>query len=1217
MASKNTEKSIIKLALEYYIDGNSLASAMQKAEQKYAESHKRTARLTKQEQAKLFKELKDQSKAADVQVNRSRVEEHLKASRKIQAKEKADRKKRIEQEAAIDKQISDKRKNSFLGGFDNFGKKLGTISSYGGAITIINAVREAAQFLIKKSIELESAFNDLAVKSGYTNREMASVSKTVLDVAQSTKFSTLEIVGAATALGKLGFEAEEVKQILPSLANVAGATGESLQATAEILGKVINAYGFSADQAGVISDRLVDTFNNSALNLERFNTAFSYVGSAAASTGTSFNELTSAMAILSDRGITASKIGTGLRNVFTKLGTEGDSLRDILQRISDAHLSFYEVAELVGRRAANQLFIMADSLDEFDANVARSLDDYGSAARAAAQQMDTFQAKLDIMINTFTNWVAPEFDPNDVWKNSINESINLMDLFNILLSEDNVTPFLKRIVTQYPELSKEFKATREELGSMASDYDVLTKMIKDNSETLKNAKAGGFTGEGGIQGIQDYVNALTKIQTTLDTDSGLLSSAILGEDEAREKSKVQKRVIKYKDILQNTISKISKELGTDDRNAFIDAYVQGNDKEVADAILLRLRNIKKLTDKDYLNLKQQRGAGGIFGDVETELKDQFKSYDREDTMDVLARQWTAERDTIRTINNEKDAIHNLTNINDKANIEKRIENREKLAKEICEIDPVYAAQVLGIECPTKKTGRRDRGEIGKIDRFAELREKYKTDKDLLSKQYSAEDDPIQKMVINNKMVDLEKTFRSQMNDIYNDYLAEQSAMRDEFCRKYPDQCAQFDANIVSTEDSQIKDKYEGERNLQTYSNRDVDAKAKAFENEFNKAKEFQLKISALDLEYRSKETDTTKKKQDILDRRNKIVDDYYDDAISNAEIFYTDMVNLANDIEAQNQINLDEGGSVVDTEKLLEQIAKYQGIIDKLNAERNAAKKTINDKDDNSNFDYFAAAMEMSNNLYNVYKEAADRRLELLKEQTERELQVVQDRFDREAEIRNSALEGGIISQEQAIEAEERARKKKIDNENKINKKLFEAQKKRDKEDAIFNGLTATAQAIANAFAKNLPPVAVVMASISAAAIAASTAMNIKAISGRKFVPQQYADGGLIEGKSHAEGGVPFTVRGQAGFEAEGGEFIVNKEATAKHLDELKRINSRTQKGNRKFADGGIISAEQGDTLINQAILEALSKPVRAYVSTQDLATSQSEREALTKKITY
>ena len=75
----------------------------------------------------------------------------------------------------------------------------------------------------------------------------------------------------------------------------------------------------------------------------------------------------------------------------------------------------------------------------------------------------------------------------------------------------------------------------------------------------------------------------------------------------------------------------------------------------------------------------------------------------------------------------------------------------------------------------------------------------------------------------------------------------------------------------------------------------------------------------------------------------------------------------------------------------------------------------------------------------------------------------------------------------------------------------------------------------------------------------------------------QYAEGGLLSGNSHANGGIPFSVAGQSGFEAEGGEAIINKKSTSMFMPLLSAIN---QAGGgvgfdnpvslSKFAVGGI-----------------------------------------------
>lgn len=81
------------------------------------------------------------------------------------------------------------------------------------------------------------------------------------------------------------------------------------------------------------------------------------------------------------------------------------------------------------------------------------------------------------------------------------------------------------------------------------------------------------------------------------------------------------------------------------------------------------------------------------------------------------------------------------------------------------------------------------------------------------------------------------------------------------------------------------------------------------------------------------------------------------------------------------------------------------------------------------------------------------------------------------------------------------------------------------------------------------------------------------------------AKGGLLEGPSHAQGGIPFTVAGAPGFEAEGGEFVVNKKSTAMHLPLLKAINGNKQ-SSRVFQNGGMITAKsQGNLSIDYDLL--------------------------------
>jgi hypothetical protein len=93
----------------------------------------------------------------------------------------------------------------------------------------------------------------------------------------------------------------------------------------------------------------------------------------------------------------------------------------------------------------------------------------------------------------------------------------------------------------------------------------------------------------------------------------------------------------------------------------------------------------------------------------------------------------------------------------------------------------------------------------------------------------------------------------------------------------------------------------------------------------------------------------------------------------------------------------------------------------------------------------------------------------------------------------------------------------------------------------------------------------------------------------------KFAIGGLLDGPSHAQGGIKTSFG-----ELEGGEYVVNKRATQSFLPILTAINST---GNRKYQEGGMMA--NMDTI--QAMMAQQPQPiVKTYVVASDM-TSQQE----------
>lgn len=239
------------------------------------------------------------------------------------------------------------------------------------------------------------------------------------------------------------------------------------------------------------------------------------------------------------------------------------------------------------------------------------------------------------------------------------------------------------------------------------------------------------------------------------------------------------------------------------------------------------------------------------------------------------------------------------------------------------------------------------------------------------------------------------------------------------------------------------------------------------------------------------------------------------------------------------------------------------------------------------------------------------------------EKSAIDNRYKTENNILKSQLDNQLITESQFRLKQKELQKARISEENEIDRKIFEAEKKQDRQNATTDYLQSLASIIPNliVYDKEGNPIRLaVKAAISAGLTTAAYGAELSAISQKKFFPKKFAEGGVVSGPSHEQGGVPFSVQGKGGYEMEGGEYIVNKRATAMHKDLLERINKsgmmRPQAGRYKFAEGGLVSSPLNESVdYLKAIAEAttstaigVSKPVRAYVADKDLRGNATER---------
>ena len=103
----------------------------------------------------------------------------------------------------------------------------------------------------------------------------------------------------------------------------------------------------------------------------------------------------------------------------------------------------------------------------------------------------------------------------------------------------------------------------------------------------------------------------------------------------------------------------------------------------------------------------------------------------------------------------------------------------------------------------------------------------------------------------------------------------------------------------------------------------------------------------------------------------------------------------------------------------------------------------------------------------------------------------------------------------------------------------------------------------------------------------------------------KFQKGGVLEGASHAQGGIPIRVAGKSFVEAEGGEIIVNKNIWTRpdYVQKISEMNYRT--GGKRFATGGVLPSEEVDfeRIVDTIVNKIAAIPV--VVSERDISSTQ------------
>jgi len=246
----------------------------------------------------------------------------------------------------------------------------GKISSAGKTLTkgVTLPIAGIGTAIIKAGSDYEAGMDKVAAISGATGTEIDALGEKAMEMAAKTKFSTAESAEAYKYMAMAGWGTNDMLNSLSSIMYLAGASGESLGATSDIVTDAMTAFGLAADENSKVlkdglevevsnatrfTDVLAAASNNANTNVSMLGESFKYVAPVAGAMGYSVEDTAIALGLMANSGIKAGSAGAQLRNIISNMAKPTDTMAAAMDTLGvsldDGEGNMYSLLEVMNQ----------------------------------------------------------------------------------------------------------------------------------------------------------------------------------------------------------------------------------------------------------------------------------------------------------------------------------------------------------------------------------------------------------------------------------------------------------------------------------------------------------------------------------------------------------------------------------------------------------------------------------------------------------------------------------------------------------------------------------------------------------------------------------------------------------------------------------------------------------------------------------------------------
>ena len=322
-------------------------------------------------------------------------------------------------------------KREFRSGLDEIGSQVSEFGSnmtnLGGSMVALTAPLVAGFAAgVNAATNFEESMSNIQAVTGDTAEQTAALGETLQTIGENSRFGGQAIAEAYYDVAGGVADASVRMDILNNAISLAQAGNTDLSSATQAMIAVMNSYGFSAEQAGMVSDVLTRTVGMGVGTMGDFAAAMPLVTGQANSLGIGLDHVGTMMAYMTTKGFSASQAATQLRAMMQSLMAPNNAMLDALHALGyengqaalETNTLMGVFQELVNAGYGDQMAAMAGSSEALNGILAMTgenaetyiefFDQYadgieGVTAAAENIQMASPAAQFDLLRSTISS----------------------------------------------------------------------------------------------------------------------------------------------------------------------------------------------------------------------------------------------------------------------------------------------------------------------------------------------------------------------------------------------------------------------------------------------------------------------------------------------------------------------------------------------------------------------------------------------------------------------------------------------------------------------------------------------------------------------------------------------------------------------------------------------------------------------------------------------